>query len=109
MPTTSPAFAAPTIPDPRAVGTEARIEMATCFYGLGTSPRLVGPDVALLYTWEPDPRGHDFRFEAAEVPGAVTAGRATSWSLPWDATRRFMGLMDEVRDQVGVLCPGEDG
>jgi hypothetical protein len=50
---------------------------------------------------------HGFRFEAAEFARALTDGRRETWSMPWDATRRVLAVMDEVRRQVGVVYPGE--
>ncbi len=88
-------------------GTAGRIEMSTRFYGLGTSLRLVRPDETVLDTWEPTDRDHGFRYEVAEVARAVAQGRTETWSVPWDATRRVMTAMDEVRRQVGVVYPGE--
>ena len=88
-------------------GTEARIEMDSVFYTPRTTLRLVAPDGALLDTWAPEPREHGFRYQAAEFARALAAGRTESWSVPWEATRRVMAIMDQVRSQVGVRYPGE--
>ena len=77
------------------------------FYGLGTTLRLVGPDDTVLDTWEPESREHGFRYQVAEVARAVGEGRTETWSVPWEATRRVMAVMDGVRGQVGVVYPGE--
>ena len=69
--------------------------------------RLVGPDETVLDEFVPEVREHGFRYEAAEVARAVAEGRHETWSMPWDATRRVMAAMDEVRRQVGVVYPGE--
>ncbi len=50
---------------------------------------------------------HGFRFEAAEFARALAEGSTETWSMPWAATRRVLGVMDEVRRQVGVVYPGE--
>lgn len=89
-------------------GTEARIEMDGRFYGLGTTLRLVAPDDTVLDTWEPEPRTNGFRYQIAEVARALAEGRTETWSVPWDATRRVMATMDEVRRIIGVRYPGED-
>ena len=88
-------------------GTAARIEMGTSFYTPGTTLRLVASDGTVLDTWSPEPRDHGFRYQVAEVARAVAAGRTETWSVPWEATRRVMSVMDEVRRQIGVAYPGE--
>ncbi len=88
-------------------GTAGRIEMSTRFYGLGSTLRLVAPDDTVLDTWEPASREHGFRYQVAEVARAVGEARTETWSVPWEATRRVMAVMDGVRGQVGVVYPGE--
>ncbi|WP_377640919.1 Gfo/Idh/MocA family protein [Oryzobacter terrae] len=95
----------------RVVGTAARLELdeGGSFYGSACHVRLVGPDGTVLDEWVPEVPDHGFRFQVAEVARALEAGRLETWSVPWAATRRVMGAMDEVRRQVGVVYPGEDG
>ena len=93
----------------RVVGTRARLEVEGRFYYVASAVRLVGPDDTVLDEFVPEVSTHGFRFEAAEVARALEAGRLETWSMPWDATRRVMAAMDEVRRQVGVVYPGEDG
>jgi predicted dehydrogenase len=88
-------------------GSAARIELSTSFYVPNTTVRLVGPDDTVLDTYEPEHRTHGFRYEVAEVARAVAEGRTETWSVPWEATRRVMAVMDDVRAQVGVRYPGE--
>ena len=88
-------------------GTAARLELGSRFYGLGTTVRLVGPDDTVLDAWEPESPDHGFRFQVAEVARALAGGRTETWSVPWEATRRVMAVMDAVRRQVGVRYPGE--
>lgn len=92
----------------RVVGTRARIELTGLFYAPGPV-RLVGPGGDVLEQWTPEVTTHGFRFEIAEFSRALSLGHLQTWSMPWDATRRVMGVMDEVRRQVGVRYPGEDG
>jgi predicted dehydrogenase len=88
-------------------GTAARVELATTFYTPTTTLTLVGPDDTVLDTWEPEHRTHGFRYQVAEVARAIEAGRTEPWSVTWEATRRVMAVMDDVRRQVGVVYPGE--
>ncbi|MGG5260430.1 Gfo/Idh/MocA family protein [Phycicoccus avicenniae] len=90
-------------------GTATRLELTGpgAFYGAATSVRLLAPDGTVVDTWEPDDPEHGFRFEIAEFARALDASRAEPWSVPREATRRVMAVMDEVRRQVGVVYPGE--
>jgi predicted dehydrogenase len=90
----------------RVVGTDARLELEGRFYDLGPV-RLVGPDESVLDEYVPEVTTHGFRYEIAEFARALEAGRSETWSMPWDATRRVMAAMDDVRRQVGVVYPGE--
>ena len=90
----------------RVVGTDARVELEGRFYDLGPV-RLVSPDETVLDEYVPDVTTHGFRYEIAEFARALHAGRLETWSMPWDATRRVMAALDEVRRQVGVVYPGE--
>jgi predicted dehydrogenase len=91
----------------RVVGTRARLEVQGRFYDVRSRVRLIGPDESVLDEFVPAVTTHGFRFEAAEVARALAAGRLETWSMPWEATRRVMSAMDEVRRQVGVVYPGE--
>ncbi len=94
----------------RVVGTDARLEVVGGrFYAAESRVRLVGPDESVLDDFVPEVTTHGFRFEAAEVARALAEGRLETSPMPWAATRRVMGAMDEVRRQVGVVYPGEDG
>ncbi|QIM20190.1 Gfo/Idh/MocA family oxidoreductase [Phycicoccus sp. HDW14] len=102
-------MAAATPCDALVVGSAARLELTDpgFFFDIASSVRLVAPDGTLLDTWEPDVTEHGFRFEVAEVARALAEGRTEVRSVPWEATRRVMAVMDEVRRQVGVVYPGE--
>lgn len=90
-------------------GAAARVELTGpgAFYGAASTVRLVAPDGTLVDTWEPEDPDHGFRFEAAEFARALVEGHTEAASVPWEATRRVMAVMDEVRRQVGVTYPGE--
>ncbi|WP_392542924.1 Gfo/Idh/MocA family protein [Oryzobacter telluris] len=93
----------------RVVGSAARLELdeGGSFYGSACHVRLVGPDGTVLDEWAPEVTDHGFRYQVAEVARALEAGRTQTWSVPWEATRRVLAAMDEVRRQVGVVYPGE--
>ncbi|WZH35817.1 MAG: Gfo/Idh/MocA family oxidoreductase [Microbacterium enclense] len=88
------------------VGTEARIEIDRVWY-TPTSFRVVTPDGDVLeeFTTEIDGRGMQFQAQAAER--FVTAGVTSSDVLPIDETVAIMGVLDEVRRQIGVVYPSE--
>ncbi|WP_043361482.1 Gfo/Idh/MocA family protein [Microbacterium testaceum] len=88
------------------VGTEARIEIDRVWY-TPTSFRVVTPDgdVVEEFTTSIEGRGMQFQAEAAER--FVAAGATSSDVLPIDETVAIMGVLDEVRRQIGVVYPGE--
>jgi len=88
------------------VGTEARIEIDRVWY-TPTSFRVVTPDGVVVeeFTTSIDGRGMQFQAEAAER--LVAAGAVSSDVLPIDETVAIMGVLDEVRRQIGVVYPGE--
>lgn len=90
-------------------GTTGRLELTGpgYFYEAATSVRLVAPDGTVLDTMEPEHPDHGFRYEIAEAARAIAEGRPEPAPVPWEATRRVMAVMDEVRRQVGVVYPGE--
>ncbi|PKW26156.1 Gfo/Idh/MocA family protein [Phycicoccus duodecadis] len=92
-----------------AAGTRGRLELTGpgFFYGAATTVRLVAPDGTVLDTMQPQHPEHGFRYEIAEAARAVAEGRTEPGPVPWEATRRVMAVMDEVRRQVGVVYPGE--
>jgi predicted dehydrogenase len=88
------------------VGTEARIEIDRVWY-TPTSFRVVTPDGVVVeeFTTSIEGRGMQFQAEAAER--LVAAGAVSSDVLPIDETVAIMGVLDEVRRQIGVVYPGE--
>ncbi|WP_084039198.1 Gfo/Idh/MocA family protein [Demequina sp. NBRC 110053] len=85
-------------------GTEGRIEVADTFYAptTFTVKRHDGT------SWTFDGRiPNGFQYEAAEVARGIAAGRTESEILPLDQTLEIMRIMDEVRDQIGLVYPNE--
>ncbi|KNX37072.1 Gfo/Idh/MocA family protein [Luteipulveratus halotolerans] len=89
-------------------GDSARVEIDGWFYQ-PNAVRLVEVGDVELDRYEPgaDDREHGLRYEAAEVARCISAGRTESEIMPLDETLRVMGLMDDVRRQLGVTFPGE--
>ena len=88
------------------IGTEARIEIDRVWY-TPTSFRVVTPDGDVIeeFTTSIEGRGMQYQAEAAER--FVAAGATSSDVLPIDETVAIMGVLDEVRRQIGVVYPGE--
>jgi predicted dehydrogenase len=85
------------------VGTEARLEVASPFYG---------PSVVVLTPRSGEPRTFDdpcerrgMQYEAAEVARCLAAGRTESDVMPLDETVSVMRTLDEVRRQIGLDYP----
>ena len=88
-------------------GTAARLELDGPFYHPGRV-RLVAPDGA----WVEDapaaiagPEG--MCYEAAHLARLVADGASDSPLLPMGESVAIMGVLDQIREQVGVAYPGE--
>ena len=74
----------------------------------GPAPlRFSSRDATQTATWEPTERDFGLHLEACEVARCVSEGRLESELMPLDESVAIMGLMDEVRRQLGVVYPGE--
>lgn len=86
-------------------GTQGRITLSDTFYHPCT--RLtVHPIDADPYTLASDVAG-GYQFQAAEVARNVYARVQESPLMPWQDTLDVMRTLDAVRDQLGVVFPGE--
>jgi len=88
------------------VGTEARIEIDRVWY-TPTSFRVVTPDGVVVEEFTTDIDGRGMQFQAQAAERFVAAGMISSDVLPIDETVAIMGVLDEVRRQIGVVYPGE--
>jgi len=85
-------------------GTEGRIEVEETFYA-PTRFRVIRNDGT---EWSFDGRvPNGFQYQAAEVARQVAAGHKESPVLPLASSVEIMGIMDDVRAQVGVVYPNE--
>lgn len=89
-------------------GDRARLEIDGWFYQ-PNAVRLIQTGDVELDRYEPaaDDRENGLRYEAAEVARCIAAGQTESAQLPLEETLRVMGVMDDVRRQLGVTYPGE--
>ncbi|MFN2320187.1 MAG: Gfo/Idh/MocA family protein [Dermatophilaceae bacterium] len=103
-------MAASTACTAQVVGTEARLELAGRFYA-PTTLRLVAPDGSLIDEIMPPATTHEhgFAYEAAEFARVLAAGGREPESMPHEASRRVMALLDAARAEIGVVYPRESG
>ncbi len=89
-------------------GTHARLELAGPFYRT-TRIDLIDPAGRIVDAWEsrPEDTRIGLRYEAVELARRVAEGQHESPLLPWAETQRVMGLLDDIRGQLGVVLPGE--
>ncbi|WP_295821448.1 Gfo/Idh/MocA family protein [uncultured Microbacterium sp.] len=88
------------------VGTEARIEIDRVWY-TPTSFRVVSPDGDVLEEFTSEVPGRGMQFQAQAAERLVAAGADSPDILSIDETVAIMGVLDEVRRQIGVVYPGE--
>ena len=85
-------------------GTEGRIEIADTFYA-PTTWRLTRKDGT---TWDYDGRvDNGFQYEAAALARNVALGRTEAEELTHSQTLEIMETLDLIRQQIGVIYPGE--
>lgn len=87
------------------VGTEARIEIDRVWY-TPTTFRVVGPDGTVVEEFDGSVDGRGMQFQALAAERLVAAGATSSDVLSIDDTVAIMGVLDEVRRQIGVVYPG---
>jgi len=88
------------------VGTEARIEIDRVWY-TPTSFRVVTPDNAVAEQFTSEVEGRGMQYKALAAERLIAAGATSSDVQPIDETVAIMGVLDEVRRQIGVVYPGE--
>ncbi len=85
-------------------GTKGRIEIDGAFYTpTGFTVRLNSGETS-RYEAEPV-RG--LEFEAAEVARCISNGQVESQHMTWAQTMDVMKSMDLIREQIGLVYPGE--
>jgi predicted dehydrogenase len=88
--------------NPAAIhGTEARIEVEGTFY-VPTNFRVVSRTGEVLETFTSPQEGRGMQYQAAEVNRCLREGLTESPLLPLDESLAIMGVLDEVRAQIGL-------
>jgi predicted dehydrogenase len=82
-------------------GSEARLEIDGWFY-TPTSFRVVSRDGEVLESFTSPQEGRGMQYEAAEVNRCLRAGMTESPLLPLDESLEIMGVLDEIRTQIGL-------
>ncbi|MEV4759080.1 Gfo/Idh/MocA family oxidoreductase [Micromonospora sp. NPDC049559] len=84
-------------------GTRGRIELADTFFVPDRLTIHRGDAEPEVITGPPD--GGGYQYEAAEVQRCLRAGLLESPLVPHATTLEIMGLLDTVREQIGVTYP----
>ena len=87
------------------IGTEGFIDVDGAFYG-ATTATLHAPDGSVRERIAPEVRQRGMQFQAAELEARVAGAAPTT--LPIEESVAIMGVLDEVRRQVGVRYPADD-
>ncbi|PPF82178.1 oxidoreductase [Subtercola sp. Z020] len=88
------------------IGTEARVEIDRTWYA-PTSFRVIGSDGGVLEEYASEVVGRGMQYQAWELERVVAAGERESAILPLSESVAIMGVLDEVRRQIGLSYPGE--
>lgn len=90
------------------LGTDGRIEIDSWWF-TPTSFRVYDADgtVTEEYSSEGQVTGRGMHFQALEAERILADGRTDGEILPLAETVAIMGTLDEIRDQIGLVYPGE--
>jgi predicted dehydrogenase len=88
-------------------GSAARLEIDGWFYQPNTV-HLLDPDDREIDRYESPNREHGLAYEAAEFARLLADNKTESDLLPLVETQRIMGVLDDIRAQLGVRFPNED-
>lgn len=88
------------------VGSEARIEISGVWYA-ATDFQVVSHDGTVIEEYRSEIEGRGMQFQALEAEALVAAGRTDGDVLPIAETVGIMGVLDDIRAQIGVRYPQE--
>ena len=89
------------------IGTAARIDIDRVWYS-PTSFRVVLPDGTVHEEYASDIEGRGMQFEALAAERLVAEGNLAGDLLPIAESVAIMGVLDEIRSQIGVRYPHEE-
>lgn len=88
------------------IGTSARIDIDRVWYS-ATSFRVTATAGEMLEEFTSEVNGRGMHYQALELERLVAAGEIAGSILPPAESVDIMGVLDEVRRQVGVVYPSE--
>ncbi len=88
------------------VGTKARIDIDGVWYQ-PTAFRLISPQGEVIEEYRSDVAGRGMQYEALAAERLVREGNLEGDLLPLSESVAIMGLLDDIRAQIGVRYPGE--
>lgn len=86
------------------VGTEARIDIDTVWYA-PTTFRLIAADGTVREEYASDVTGRGMQYQALYAEQLIRSGRTESDLLPFGESVAIMGILDDIRAQLGVSYP----
>jgi len=87
-------------------GTGGYIEIDRTWY-MPTSFRVYDKAGGLIEEYASNVQGRGMQFQAAELERLVASGERSSPMMPIAQSVAIMGVLDAIREQIGVVYPGE--
>ncbi len=88
------------------IGTRARIDIDRVWY-TPTTFRVISSDDEVLEEFAADVTGRGMHYQALELERLVAAEQLSGSILPPHESVAIMGVLDEIRRQIGVMYPSE--
>jgi predicted dehydrogenase len=88
------------------IGTEARIEIDHSPYS-PTTFRVIDPSGSVIERYEHPVVSRGMQYQAFELERLITSGERVSPLMPITESVAIMGVLDEVRRQIGLTYPSE--
>ncbi|MDF2442686.1 MAG: hypothetical protein JWR01_889 [Subtercola sp.] len=88
------------------LGTDARIEIDRTWY-MPTPFRVIDAQQNVIEEFDHPVTSRGMQYQAWELERVVAAGELSSPLLPGVESVAIMGVLDEVRRQIGLVFPGE--
>ena len=88
-------------------GTRARIEIATVWY-IPTSFRVIDHEGNVIEEFDKKVSTRGMQYQAYEMERLIKSGERSSNLMPLDQTVAIMQTLDDIRNQIGLVYPGEE-